>query len=49
MKDNKPINVTNLPVSLSYDHRIINGVEGVKFTSRFCEILSDINYFEENF
>ena len=49
IKDNKPINVTNLPVSLSYDHIIINGVEGVKFTSRFCEILSDINYFEENF
>ena len=49
MKDNKPINVTNLPISLSYDHRIINGVEGVKFTSRFCEILSDINYFEQNF
>jgi len=49
MKDNKPINVSNLPISLSYDHRIINGVEGVKFTSRFCEILSDINYFEQNF
>ena len=49
MKDNKPINVSNLPISLSYDHRIINGVEAVKFTSRFCEILSDINYFEQNF
>jgi pyruvate dehydrogenase E2 component (dihydrolipoamide acetyltransferase) len=42
-KHNKP------PISLSYDHRIINGVEGVKFTTRFCEILSDVNYFEENF
>ena len=49
MKDSKPENTTNLPISLSYDHRIINGVEGVKFTSRFCEILLDINYFEENF
>ena len=49
LKDNKPISITNLPISLSYDHRIINGVQGVEFTSRFCEILSDINYFEESF
>ena len=49
LKDTKPISTTNLPISLSYDHRIINGVEGVKFTTRFCEILSDVNYFEENF
>ena len=49
LKDTKPISITNLPISLSYDHRIINGVEGVKFTTRFCEILSDVNYFEENF
>ena len=49
LKDNKSITITNLPISLSYDHRIINGVQGVEFTSRFCEILSDINYFEESF
>ena len=49
LKDKKPVSTTNLPISLSYDHRIINGVEGVKFTTRFCEILSDISYFEENF
>ena len=49
LKDNKPITITNLPISLSYDHRIINGVQAVEFTSRFCEILSDINYFEESF
>ena len=49
LKDKKPASITNLPISLSYDHRIINGVEGVKFTTRFCEILSDVNYFEENF
>ena len=49
LKDKKPVSKTNLPISLSYDHRIINGVEGVKFTTRFCEILSDISYFEENF
>ena len=49
LKDTKLVSTTNLPISLSYDHRIINGVEGVKFTTRFCEILSDVNYFEENF
>jgi len=49
LKDKKPASITNLPISLSYDHRIINGVEGVKFTTRFCEILSDVSYFEENF
>ena len=49
LKDTMPVSTTNLPISLSYDHRIINGVEGVKFTTRFCEILSDVNYFEENF
>ena len=49
LKGSKPVSTTNLPISLSYDHRIINGVEGVKFTTRFCEILSNINYFEENF
>ena len=49
LKDSEPASITNLPISLSYDHRIINGVEGVKFTSRFCEILSNINFFEENF
>jgi len=49
LKDKKPVSTINLPISLSYDHRIINGVEGVKFTTRFCEILSDISYFEENF
>ena len=49
LKGSKPVSSTNLPISLSYDHRIINGVEGVKFTTRFCDILSDVNYFEENF
>ena len=49
LKGSNPVSTTNLPISLSYDHRIINGVEGVKFTTRFCEILSDVNYFEENF
>ena len=49
LNNNKPKKIINLPISLSYDHRIINGAIGVQFTSRLCEIFSDINYFEENF
>ena len=49
IKGNGVENIIKLPISLSYDHRIINGVEGIKFTTRFCEILLDISYFEENF
>ena len=41
--------IINLPISLSYDHRIINGAIGVQFTSRLNEIFSDIKFFEENF
>ena len=49
IKGNGVENIIKLPISLSYDHRIINGVEGIKFTTRFCEILLDVSYFEENF
>ena len=31
-----------LPLSLSYDHRALNGVDAAKFTSLLCELLSDI-------
>ena len=30
-----------LPISLSYDHRIIDGVDGAKFTKMFAEIISN--------
>ena len=49
IEEGKPKKSVKLPISLSYDHRIINGVEGVRFTTRFCEILQDVNFFEENF
>ena len=49
LENDKPVKIINLPISLSYDHRVINGAVGVQFTSRLCEIFSDINYFEENF
>jgi isoquinoline 1-oxidoreductase beta subunit len=29
-----------LPLSLSYDHRLINGVDAAKFTRRFAEVLA---------
>jgi len=31
-----------MPFSLSYDHRVIDGVEGVRFTSHLRELLGDI-------
>jgi pyruvate dehydrogenase E2 component (dihydrolipoamide acetyltransferase) len=30
-----------LPLSLSYDHRVIDGAKAVRFTTRLCEILAD--------
>ncbi len=32
-----------LPLSLSYDHRVIDGAEAVRFTTRLCEILADVD------
>jgi pyruvate dehydrogenase E2 component (dihydrolipoamide acetyltransferase) len=29
-------------LSLSYDHRVIDGAAGVRFTTRLREVLSDI-------
>jgi pyruvate dehydrogenase E2 component (dihydrolipoamide acetyltransferase) len=31
-----------LPLSLSYDHRVIDGAAAVRFTSRLCGLLSDV-------
>jgi pyruvate dehydrogenase E2 component (dihydrolipoamide acetyltransferase) len=28
-------------LSLSYDHRVIDGADGARFLKRVCEILSD--------
>ena len=38
-----------LPISLSYDHRAINGVYAVQFTSQLGEALSDKKLIEKNF
>jgi len=38
-----------LPISLSYDHRAINGVYAVQFTSQLGEALSDVKLIEKSF
>ena len=36
-----------MPFSLSYDHRIIDGAAGARFTKRFKEILDDLSFFKD--
>lgn len=36
-----------LPLSLAYDHRVIDGAEAVRFTTRLAEILADIDRLVE--
>ena len=36
-----------LPFSLSYDHRVIDGAEAVKFTSRISKLLSSIKFLRK--
>jgi len=31
-----------LPLSLSYDHRVIDGADGARFTTTLSQLLSDI-------
>ena len=31
-----------LPISLSYDHRVIDGAQAVRFTTHLCSVLADI-------
>jgi pyruvate dehydrogenase E2 component (dihydrolipoamide acetyltransferase) len=32
-----------LPLSLSYDHRVIDGATGVRFTTYLCQVLADVD------
>lgn len=36
-----------LPLSLSYDHRVINGADAARFTARLAELLADIETLEK--
>jgi pyruvate dehydrogenase E2 component (dihydrolipoamide acetyltransferase) len=31
-----------LPLSLSYDHRVIDGAQGARFSTYLCALLADI-------
>jgi pyruvate dehydrogenase E2 component (dihydrolipoamide acetyltransferase) len=31
-----------LPLSLSYDHRVIDGADAARFTTRLSQLLSDL-------
>ena len=39
-ENNKFVTKKMLPISLSYDHRVINGADAVKFTNLFSELIS---------
>ena len=45
IKNNSPKYI--MPFSLSYDHRVIDGVAGASFTSKFSEVLEDISNFSD--
>jgi len=36
-----------MPFSLSYDHRVVDGAAAAAFTSRFSEVLSDLDHFKD--
>jgi pyruvate dehydrogenase E2 component (dihydrolipoamide acetyltransferase) len=39
--DGKPVERLILPLSLSYDHRVINGADAARFLAALCNMLSD--------
>ncbi|MBL8849165.1 MAG: 2-oxo acid dehydrogenase subunit E2 [Planctomycetaceae bacterium] len=39
--DGKPVERLLLPLSLSYDHRVINGADAARFLAALCNMLSD--------
>jgi pyruvate dehydrogenase E2 component (dihydrolipoamide acetyltransferase) len=40
-KDNAIVPRLILPLSLTYDHRVIDGADGARFTSRLAQLFSD--------
>ena len=49
LSKDKFVNRSFLPLSLSYDHRAINGVYAVQFTGQLGEALSDAKLIEKSF
>jgi len=39
--DGKPVERLMLPLSLSYDHRVVNGADAARFLAALCNMLSD--------
>lgn len=46
--NDKPQVRTVLPLSLSYDHRVINGAYAAGFIANLSKILADVSWIEEN-
>ena len=49
MVDGKIIERDTLPMSLSYDHRVVNGVYAVNFLNHLIKNLNDIKFLESSF
>jgi len=41
VKDNAIVPRLMLPLSLTYDHRVIDGADGARFTTRLVQLFSD--------
>lgn len=41
LEDGKPQSRLMLPLSLSYDHRVVNGADAARFVRKLCELFSD--------
>ena len=39
--DGQPVERLQMPLSLSYDHRVINGADAARFVAQLCRMLSD--------
>ena len=44
----KPLVRTVLPLSLSYDHRVINGAYAAGYIANLSKMLADVSWIEEN-
>ena len=49
LDDLKLQTIKQLPLSLSYDHRVINGVYAIKFLNELNKLLNDVIFLESSF